>query len=735
MKQLSKRLVLALMIPVILMPNMTKAALPSQTLVGIKLPTTLTKTIPDYLETKPEIIDTSNNTELDPQTAVDQAENNYIVTFSPEPSEGIFTFNHSDKKNFAIVLDEKDPDLSQILSVSAKIMDSNGDLDSSYTFSSAYGQFSKILDLSTLNVDETYTVEVNLTSKTLLTTMPINFSEKKTVVTLKGEGSTTEEENNNDGTETVTATDNYHATVSPAPINGVYEFNSSSIPSTITITEADYSSALEITKVKFVLTNDDLNFVESVKTVSTRTASGFFMNSFDLASLDLNAHYTASVIITYLNTESELSSTKTYDLVQYVGESEDSITNEETDNYTVTINKDTTTSNGGKVYYYKSTDSDLQVLITEEDRSASAINEIVRVKYYIRNTDEDNALFAKTDLNSPNASGYYVLTMDPGALNEAQRYQIDVYVTYLDTDDANHYYTKMYSVLKLVPKTETNDDYTPSDLDNVSYNINKSLVNYEGANIYLYGKNDLTNINTYQSTYGSYAPQVTSMTYLMDGSSIKNCEDANSCTLQYELPLDDEVNLSVRVNYEYYDNYADRYHRYSKIYDLGRHLRVDDDSADTDNNSDNDSDTILTVNDFILIKGTSSSVYLVNKYNNRFYIPDWSVLKSWFYQPNIVQVNDSQLSQYTLKDNLIYRPGSLIKIATDPKCYAVDLNGKLRWVYNETVARAIYGTNWNKNIFIVPDALFPSYSFGADIYSADDYDMPSLSDALQMYNK
>lgn len=334
-----------------------------------------------------------------------------------------------------------------------------------------------------------------------------------------------------------------------------------------------------------------------------------------------------------------------------------------------------------------------------------------------------------TTVNSANSLGYFALNFDFSTLNGTDRYQVETYITYLDTDDDDHYYTKLYDIVRLVPKSSSDNDDDFDNDDNVTYNINKSLVTYEGTNLYLYNKSELTNINTFQSSYGTNAPVIESITYLLDGSSIKNCE-SSSCNLQYELPLNDEVGLSVRVNYEYFDNYEDRYHRYSKIYDLGRHLRVS-----TENNNNGSSDSILTLNDFVLVKGTTPSVYLVNKFNNRFYIPDWSVLKSWYYQPNIVQVNDTQLAQYTLKDNVIYRPGSLIKIATDPKCYAVDLNGKLRWVYNETVARAIYGANWNKNIYIVPDALFPSYSFGSNIYSASDYTMPSLSDALEMYNK
>jgi hypothetical protein len=55
----------------------------------------------------------------------------------------------------------------------------------------------------------------------------------------------------------------------------------------------------------------------------------------------------------------------------------------------------------------------------------------------------------------------------------------------------------------------------------------------------------------------------------------------------------------------------------------------------------------------------------------------------------------------------------LIKIQSDPKTYAVEPGGKLRWVQTETQANALYGPAWNKRIRDVDVSLFVDYTIGA----------------------
>ncbi|MDI3496477.1 MAG: hypothetical protein PWQ35_498, partial [Patescibacteria group bacterium] len=71
------------------------------------------------------------------------------------------------------------------------------------------------------------------------------------------------------------------------------------------------------------------------------------------------------------------------------------------------------------------------------------------------------------------------------------------------------------------------------------------------------------------------------------------------------------------------------------------------------------------------------------------------------------------LQSYPLGGNVTMRPGTkLVKITTDPSVYAVEPNGVLRKIANESQAAALYGTNWNKRIVDVPDSFFTNYTIG-----------------------
>ncbi len=83
-------------------------------------------------------------------------------------------------------------------------------------------------------------------------------------------------------------------------------------------------------------------------------------------------------------------------------------------------------------------------------------------------------------------------------------------------------------------------------------------------------------------------------------------------------------------------------------------------------------------------------------------------------------ITDAELAALSLSGtNMTYRPGTrLVKITTDPKVYAVEPGGSLRWVKDEATAKALYGDTWNKQIDDVPDVFFTNYSKGADVDSA-----------------
>lgn len=112
-----------------------------------------------------------------------------------------------------------------------------------------------------------------------------------------------------------------------------------------------------------------------------------------------------------------------------------------------------------------------------------------------------------------------------------------------------------------------------------------------------------------------------------------------------------------------------------------------------------------------LIKSVAhDSVYLVGEDGKRYVFPNPKVYASWYDDFSGVRtVSDAELSSLPLGGNVTFRPGSMIKIATDPKVYAVDTDGSLRWIETEAAAASIYGPAWAKLVQDVPDYLFADY--------------------------
>jgi len=124
-----------------------------------------------------------------------------------------------------------------------------------------------------------------------------------------------------------------------------------------------------------------------------------------------------------------------------------------------------------------------------------------------------------------------------------------------------------------------------------------------------------------------------------------------------------------------------------------------------------------------VIKGSGSALYYLSSDGKRYVFPNDKAYFSWYPDFSEVQtVSDSVLSSYSLGGNVTYRPGTeLVKIQSDPKVYAVDKGGVLRWVNSESAATAIFGSNWSKHVDDIADAFFINYTVGSPIYSAGDF--------------
>lgn len=131
-----------------------------------------------------------------------------------------------------------------------------------------------------------------------------------------------------------------------------------------------------------------------------------------------------------------------------------------------------------------------------------------------------------------------------------------------------------------------------------------------------------------------------------------------------------------------------------------------------------------------LVRGTTfAAVYYLGRDGFRYVFPNDKTYFTWYANFSSVKfVSDADLSKIQIGGNVTYRPGSrMVKINSDPKVYAVDENGALRWVMSEEIAIGLYGADWNTKIDDVPDAFFGNYRVGSNVETPTDFDPVSAT--------
>ncbi|MBU1348594.1 hypothetical protein KJ781_00810 [Patescibacteria group bacterium] len=119
---------------------------------------------------------------------------------------------------------------------------------------------------------------------------------------------------------------------------------------------------------------------------------------------------------------------------------------------------------------------------------------------------------------------------------------------------------------------------------------------------------------------------------------------------------------------------------------------------------------------------TRPDLYYVGPDMKRYVFPNEKTYFTWYAGFDAKVITDAELAALPVGGAVTYRPGHrMVKLTTDPRTYAVDANGTLRWVETETVAAALYGSDWNMKIEDLPDAFFATYRTGASIASASDF--------------
>lgn len=139
-----------------------------------------------------------------------------------------------------------------------------------------------------------------------------------------------------------------------------------------------------------------------------------------------------------------------------------------------------------------------------------------------------------------------------------------------------------------------------------------------------------------------------------------------------------------------------------------------------------------------LIRGeTFTAVYYFGKDGMRYVFPNTKTYFTWYENfDNVKWISDADLGSIQIGGNVTYRPGvKMIKITSDPKTYAVDEDGSLRWVTSEAVAISMYGSNWNTKIDDVADAFFGNYQSGSSIEDAGDFSPANATTEASSINK
>lgn len=122
-------------------------------------------------------------------------------------------------------------------------------------------------------------------------------------------------------------------------------------------------------------------------------------------------------------------------------------------------------------------------------------------------------------------------------------------------------------------------------------------------------------------------------------------------------------------------------------------------------------------------KEVCTAVYYLGANGKRYVFPTEKTYKTWYADfSSVKSISQTEMESYPIGGNATYKPGAkMVKVTTDPKVYAVEKNGTLRWVKTEAIAKTLYGDMWNKMIDDVPDAFFVNYTTGTEVSDATQY--------------
>ncbi len=136
-----------------------------------------------------------------------------------------------------------------------------------------------------------------------------------------------------------------------------------------------------------------------------------------------------------------------------------------------------------------------------------------------------------------------------------------------------------------------------------------------------------------------------------------------------------------------------------------------------------------------LFKSTDlAAVYYYGRDGKRYAFPDEKIYKSWYADfSGVKTVLRAEVLTVPLGGSVRPRPGAKLVqfvslaadersfVVSDPKVYALERGGTLRWIKTAEVANSLYGTTWEREIVPVIETSFGLYHSGSDINAASEY--------------
>jgi hypothetical protein len=119
-----------------------------------------------------------------------------------------------------------------------------------------------------------------------------------------------------------------------------------------------------------------------------------------------------------------------------------------------------------------------------------------------------------------------------------------------------------------------------------------------------------------------------------------------------------------------------------------------------------------------LVKSSSTSaVYYCGADSKRHAFPNDRVYFTWYENfDDVTTISEQALAAIPLGKNVTYRPGvRMVKIESVPNVYAIDKNGMLRWIPSPSIATALYGKDWAKNVDDLSISFFTNYTEGEPV--------------------